>query len=261
MRNIITLSSDINYLDYSINLIESINRHIENIDVLYRCVDFTQDQQDDMMCLKNEHMHFIFDNVGLSNKKTILKDIGRSLHYSYNASGFGNIKNFQKVLYSERSVYTCHSRFKNILKCLDDEYSIVIALDSDTVVNKDFSHIFEFVNSHDLCVVGEQNKATNSIEYFKNEGLLMINNTHNSRNYFQLVHDYIFYDDRYKQWNVDSEAMNHVYSENTINIGLLDTRYKDREACDESYMWSGDSINKYKYKFNERTSNMDRLGK
>lgn len=254
---VITIASDINYTDYAYNLIDSINQHLTDVDIIYRCVDFHKNEREAVTTKYGADVKFIFDSPGFSNKKTILKDIGRSIHDRFDATAFGDVTMFRRVLYSERSVYTCHSRFKNILKCIDSGYKTIIALDCDTIVNRDFSDIYSYVNDHDLCVVGTKG-ANGSVELFKNEGLLMITNKGPANTYFKCVHDYIFNDNNYKQWNIDSIAMQSAYQANPINIGLLDDSYKDREFNIKSYMWSGDGVNKYTNKFNEDTSNMYR---
>ena len=64
------------------------------------------------------------------------------------------------------------------------------------------------------------------------------------------VEDFIFDSGRYFEWNIDSEALGRCYDDyQELRVGHLGDTYKDKEFRDDSYMWSGDSINKYNDKF------------
>ena len=91
----------------------------------------------------------------------------------------------------------------------------------------------------------------NGIEYyFHNEGLLLIGNSNESRNFFGKIEDYIFNNgERYLEWNVDSEALENVYKDSNLSLGFIDKLYKDTEFSEEAYMWSGDTNSKYDKRF------------
>ena len=96
-----------------------------------------------------------------------------------------------------------------------------------------------------------QYEKDNKEYYFHNEGLLLIKNTIPSRKFFKSVEQYIFGKNNWKGWNIDTEALEESYKSNNISLGFLSNKYKDREFKNDSYMWSGDSINKYNEKFNK----------
>jgi hypothetical protein len=156
-------------------------------------------------------------------------------------------KNIKRLLYSKRSVYTCHSRFKTISMLLNKGYSTVLSLDVDTVVIRDINHMF---NNHEYDVSIVPTYINGNTELWYNEGLLHISNTPQSVLFFKEVEDFIFDSDRYFEWNIDSEALGECFAgRQNLRVGYLDDAYKDKEFDDDSYMWSGDSINKYNDKF------------
>jgi len=187
------------------------------------------------------------DNPVLSKKKTLLKDLGMALSYTYkgNFNNSEGINNIRKTLYSPRAAYTCHSRFKTIVELLELGYECIVYIDADTIFNKCIDILFESTEC-DLRVV----PITQSGEtyMFRNEGLLVINNGNYIRDYFTTIRDHIFNGDDYLDWDIDTIALQQFYSEE-IKVGFLDDKFKDRLHHDESYMWSGDGIHKYKPKF------------
>ena len=247
LNNAITCSTDYNYIHYLFKLLDSINKNKVDADIFVRLVDFTIDQVNEVKLLYDAN--FIIDDPDLSNKKDILKDVSHAMHYTYGLDLLKTgKKNIKKLLYSKRSVYTCHSRFKTINKLLSDGYKNILSLDVDTIVKKDINHLFKN-NDKDLWVVPTIEEG---IEYyFHNEGLLLINNNDKTQVFFKDVEDYIFNQNkRCFEWNIDSEALENVYKDNKIELGFLDNSYKDKKFSDDAYMWSGDTTNKFDNKFN-----------
>ena len=245
-NNAITCSTDYNYKHYLFKLLDSIKEHKVDADVYVRLVDFTVDQVNEVKLQYD--VNFIIDRPELSNRKDILKDVSHAMHYTYGLDLMKTgTKNIRKLLYSKRSVYTCHSRFKTINKLLKDNYKNVLSLDVDTIIKKDINHLFED-SDKDLWVVPTTEEGVEY--YFHNEGLLLIGNNEKSRTFFKDVESYIFDSERYFEWNVDSEALENVHENCPLNLGFLDTTYKDKEFNDDAYMWSGDTTNKFDKRFN-----------
>ena len=246
-NNAITCSTDYNYIHYLFKLLKSIEDNKIDADVYVRLVDFDEDQITEVM--SRYDVNYIIDNPDLSNRKDILKDVTHAMHYTYGLDLLKTgRKNIKKLLYSKRSVYTCHSRFKTINSLLDQNYKNVLSLDVDTLVKKDINHLFVNKENHDLRTV---TIIEEGIEYFfHNEGLLLIGNSDASKDFFQRVEDYIFETGkRCFEWNVDSEALENVYEESDINLGFIDKLYKDTEFSKDAFMWSGDTTSKYDKRF------------
>lgn len=249
LNNAITCSTDYNYIHYLYKLVDSL--HVNNIDadIFVRLVDFTPAQLEEIKSnITNKRVRYILDEPGLSNRKDILKDVDHAMHYIYGVDVCKTgSKNIKRLLYSKRSVYTCHSRFKTISMLLNKGYKNVLSLDVDTVVIKDINHIFEN-HTYDVSIVPTY--IDNRVELWHNEGLLNISNTPEAVTFFKNVEDFIFDSGRHFEWNIDSEALGKCYEGyQELRVGHLDDAYKDKEFRDDSYMWSGDSINKYNDKF------------
>lgn len=245
LNNAILCSTDYNYIGYLKKFLNSVNKAKVNADIFVRLVDFTVDQVNE---IKLEYdFNAIIERPNLCSKKNILKDVHKAMHYTYGVDLLKTgRKNIKKLLYSERGVYTCHSRFKTINSLLEKGYKNILSLDVDTLIINDINHIFKNLED-DLYVVPQT--ESDQEYYFHNEGLLLIKNTNSSKKFFKDVENYIFYNERWKGWNIDTEALESSYKNNNISLGFLSDRYKDREFRDDAYMWSGDSINKYNEKF------------
>lgn len=249
LNNAITCSTDYNYIHYLYKLVDSLHVNNTDADIFVRLVDFTPAQFKEVKSkISNKRVEYILDEPNLSNRKDILKDVDCAMHYVYGVDVCKTgSKNIKKLLYSKRSVYTCHSRFKTINMLLDKGYSNVLSLDVDTVVVKDINHMFDN-HVYDVSIVPTY--IDGGIELWYNEGLLHICNTPQSVIFFKDVESFIFNSGRHFEWNIDSEALGKCFARRQdLRIGYLDDAYKDREFNDDSYMWSGDSIGKYNEKF------------
>ena len=245
--NAITCSTDYNYVNFLYKLLDSIEEHNIHADVYVRLVDFTEEQSNEVASRYN--INLINDNPKLSSRRDVLKDVSHAMHYTYGLDLLNTCrKNIKKLLYSKRSVYTCHSRFKTINKLLEQRYKNILSLDVDTLVKKNIDHLFDNEEKYDLRTV---TIIEEGIEYyFHNEGLLLIGNSNESRNFFGKIEDYIFNNgERYLEWNVDSEALENVYKDSNLSLGFIDKLYKDTEFSEEAYMWSGDTNSKYDKRF------------
>lgn len=249
LNNAITCSTDYNYIHYLYKLVDSLYINNTDADIFVRLVDFTPDQFEEVKSkILNDRVIYVLDEPNLSNRKDILKDVNHAMHYIYGVDVCKTgSKNIKRLLYSKRSVYTCHSRFKTINMLLNKGYRTVMSLDVDTVVIKDINHMF---NNHEYDLSIVPTYIDGNTELWYNEGLLHISNTSQSVLFFKEVESYIFDSGRYFEWNIDSEALGECFTKRqNLRVGYLDSAYKDKEFNDDSYMWSGDSINKYNDKF------------
>ena len=249
LNNAITCSTDYNYIHYLYKLVDSLHANNTDADIFVRLVDFTPAQFEEIKSnITNNRVEYILDEPVLSNRKDILKDVDCAMHYIYGVDVCKTgSKNIKRLLYSRRSVYTCHSRFKTISMLLNKGYKNVLSLDVDTVVIKDINHMFDN-QTYDVSIVPTY--TGDRVELWYNEGLLHICNTTESVIFFKSVENFIFDSGRYFEWNIDSEALGVCFAERPdLKVGYLNNTYKDREFNDDSYMWSGDSIHKYNTKF------------
>ncbi len=239
LNNAIVCSTDYNYAKYLNVLLKTLNKVSSEVDVFVRLVDFTDKQIKE---LKSKYKcNFIIDNPNLSNEKTLFKTKNfQELGQVYNIK---NIKDIKKVLYSPRSFYTCHSRFKTIKELLSKNYNI-LSLDCDTIVLKNFDNIFKDI-THDIYTV----KNKDNDDMFSNEGFLLFKNTTVNKEFIKNINRYLFEENNYLNWDGDHIALHKFFNYDTQSIKLLDVTYKDKQHLDTSIMWSGDGKNKYEQKF------------
>jgi lipopolysaccharide biosynthesis glycosyltransferase len=271
-KSAITISTDYNYIKYLKRALDTLYKHGTIADVYVYAVNFTDDQINE---LDEYNIKIIRDNNHiLSTCKNMVKDMEIEDTEMYHGVLSDVGKHLRSLLYSEQSVYTCHSRFKSINILLDKGYKNILCIDADTLFNKNIDHMFDKTDK-DMYVVPEKIKelyiysganksklpaswklVDNSVDgsctervylnFFGNEGMLFINNTKNSILFFNDVHNFIFTGNRWRGWDVDGDALESAMSTHALTIGVLDPSYKDSECRDESYIWSGDGMSKYK---------------
>jgi len=237
-KNAIAISLDYNYIKYLNIIITSLIDVRCSADIFVRLIDFTKDEIKEVTSLLN--VNFIIDNPNLSIKKTIKikTSIDKGELSSYNIK---NILDLKKFLYSPRSLYACHSRFKNIKELFKIGYQNVLTLDCDTFVLKNFDDIFIF--DEDICIV--QNISDNKNDIFSNEGFLLFKNNKNNINFINKINTYLFDKNNYLSWNSDHKALHKFFKKNQV-IKVLPEKYKDKFHRDDAIMWSGNGGNKNK---------------
>lgn len=246
MNNVIAFSVDDNYIDYGVKLVSSITEHDIDAVIVCRGINLSSESIDQINNV-NDKVRFIMDRKKLKTTRTLFKryDNPAEIYWTYkgNLHTPNGIENVRKTMYSEQAAYSCHSRFKTIMELLD-KFDCLLCLDADTIVKKNFDHLFE-KKDHDMYVVpsGEDD------DLFHNEGLLLINSTTNSRSYFKDVHDKIFDGNTFHDWDVDTVILSETYDQSDIDIGLLSKTYKDKQHKTDSYMWSGDGPRKHQDTF------------
>jgi len=244
LNNAITCSTDYNYIKYLDTFIQTYQKTGMNTKLFVRLIDFTNNQKDNII-KKYKDVYFIIDNPNLSSKKTLFKTKEKKeISHVYKIK---NIFDMKKILYSPRSFYTCHSRFKTINELLKNNYN-VLSLDVDTIFLQNFDHLFDSLK-YDILTVTDVNNS----DIFCNEGFLLFKNNKINMDYINKIHNYIFKEKNFYNWDADHHAL-HTFYTDEIQINLLDYKYKDKNHHDDSIMWSGDGYNKYKEKF---TSNLD----
>lgn len=242
----VAFSVDDNYINYALALLRGIQKHNIKADIICRAIDMRDTSQLIEAC---PSINIINDSPGLSTSKTLFKklDDPTEIYWTYNGrtNTSEGLKNIQNTMYSERAVYSCHSRFKTICELLS-EYSTMLCLDADTIVRKNFDNLFD-KKECDLYIVPV--RVGEDISIFNNEGLLLINNNQNTREFFLKVHDGIFLSNMSTEWDADTHVLLETYEQQSISVGHLDDTYKDKKHHPGSVMWSGDGPRKSEPKF------------
>lgn len=244
--NCVAFSVDDNYINYALALLRGIKQHNIKADIVCRAIDMHDTSQLVEAC---PSINIINDSPGLSTSKTIFKklDDPTEIYWTYNGrvNTTEGLKNIQNTMYSERAVYSCHSRFKTICE-LSSEYNTILCLDADTIVKRNFDNLFD-MKERDLYIVPV--RVGEDVSIFNNEGLLLINNNQHTHEFFTAVHDGIFLSNMSTEWDADTHMLIETYKHQPISIGHLDDTYKDKKHKPESVMWSGDGPRKSEPKF------------
>ena len=227
-KNAITFTSDSNYMNYTINLLKSFEKNCKGIEVYYRGVNITPEEEYE---LNKFDVNCCRDKKNLSTKRDLIKSKDNQLLVN-------NKPIISQILYSEAIAYTCHSRFKNISYLLKKGYDTILALDADSYINKNIDDLFENYKQYDLCSIPDGK------DFFRNEGLLLINNSKNIKRFFKEVERYLFKQGHFKEWDSDGYIMAKLQKIYKLNLGALDPLYKSRPDKD-AYIWSGDGVIKH----------------
>lgn len=244
MNNAVAFSVDDNYMHYGVKLVDSLLEHDTDATIICRAICMSDENK---KTLRDKNVKLIVDDVNLSAARTIFKKYHdpAEIYWTYKGDLHTNkgIENIRKTMYSPRAAYSCHSRFKTIIEVLP-EHDMLLCLDADTIVKKCINRLFDKKQSDMYVVPYGENE-----HLFHNEGLLLINNTQNSIDFYNKIHDGIFTDDNYLEWDIDTEVLSRVYESHDIKIGKISKKYKDKKHADDAYMWSGDGPRKYKQTF------------
>ena len=140
---IVTFSFNNDYVSYGKLLCKSILESCSDVDVFARCVNI---EDNNINYFRSTYPSFVFyeDNITLNKDKKFLKnEIPKNENLSpiYNKElrkFVTKTKNVNVSKYSEESAYTCHSRFLNIVKLLNEKPkdTIILCIDVDTIFKR-----------------------------------------------------------------------------------------------------------------------------
>ena len=221
LKKCITISCDVDYEIYAINCIKSIRR-VSSVDVMVRTVDFKSEIIESIYNISN-----IVDMVGLSTKKRIKSKMDRL-----------DLNNWRHNLCSDRSVYTCHSRFMNVLELFKIGYDMVYSIDCDFIFRKNFDTLWSLegdISMHDPF--GDSGF----------EDAILYKNTDNSIKFLKSVSDIISEDPFF--WEKDMEAIQKSKGIHGLKISQLPIIYRDYSCSDDSLIWSGYGKSKFNSNF------------
>lgn len=248
--NIIAFSVDSNYIKYALALVRSIEENDVTAKIVCRGVNLKNKDKNEILNVNN-NVEFIDDQIKLSKARVLMKtynDLSETFWtFKGDVYSLQGLEKVKKTMYSAHAAYACHSRFKTIIELLDTPCDRLMCLDADTIVNKNFDHVWDKTD-YDLCVVPSGKKQ----DLFHNEGMLLINNTDMSRRFFKAIHDKIFDGDKYLEWDADTEILSETYNDIQLEIHKIDKSYKDKLHKPDSYMWSGDGPRKKNKKFRQK---------
>lgn len=248
---IVTFSFNNDYVSYGKLLCESILESGSDVDVFARCVNV---DDNNINYFRSTYPSFTFyeDNINLNKDKKFLKnEIPKNENLSpiYNKElrkFVTKTKNVNVSKYSEESAYTCHSRFLNIVKLLDEKPkdTIILCIDVDTIFKKKINANLKIdMMGCDLMIYKDVYGE------FNEEGCFALKCNNQINLFFNNINDIVQKD--FLNWDIDGFALKKLLTGNeTIKTKQLDIKkYKDKKLTNESLLWSGDSHVKNNLKF------------
>jgi len=257
---IFTCTVDKNYIDYIYSLASSIKANCPLIPLHIRLVNIHEnDRQIISSVLKDRYKNcFIeFDNIPLSSKREFFRSkdqllygesINDVLKVKKDSKSFKNVNN-NYFLMSEQQCYTSNTRFRNIIKLLNEDYSYVMYIDADTIVRKNIYDLKDILISYDLtCNINKCDRYSNSKCW--ELSFLGIKNSNRAKHFAKQCME-LTENDMY-DWDSDQNSIEEIYSNNfkdlTVNSSIKHIedigQLHDREHLKDSYIWAGSGFNK-----------------
>jgi len=243
---IITFSFNDKYKIFCDLLCDSITRNVGHAyTIVCRCVNVSDHN---VKILRNKYpaVNFIIDNQNLSTelrytKQQIPRDNNKhssiitDRKYRKKLFNSGVYKhNVDVTKYSEEIVYTCHSRFANILYIMQSAETddVILCIDVDSVVNRDLIDIHEDIGGDDIMIYKDMN------DEFTEEGCFVIKVNKRTEQFITNVNNMI--QQNATDWDVDGIAIKKNIDQ--LNYTQLDIhKYKNKFFSPYSIIWSGDS--------------------
>jgi hypothetical protein len=207
---IITLSTDSDYVDRTVCLLNSISINSPDFKVYLRAIDC---KESEITALKAAHNNLILDDeqVGKCTKRKFFR-AGAVL-----STNLLNTGPYKSRLLSERQCYVSNTRYRNILYCLQElNEDIVIFLDADAIVRRNLSDLTNFINKYDvLCNVGTE------VPRYPNGrcwecSCIIARNTPETIAFFNKVRELT--EVNMTDWDSDQFAIENIYSTSTITL-------------------------------------------
>lgn len=207
---VVTISTDSDYIERTLCLLNSISINSPDVKVYLRAIDCSPSE---LLALENAHNNLILSDEQV-NKCTKRKFFRAGAVLSTNLMNTGPYKS---RLLSERQCYVSNTRYRNILYCLQElQEEIVIFLDADTIVRRDLLELTDFIRKYDvLCNVGIE------VPRYPNGrcwecSCIIARNTSRTINFFEEVKQQT--ESNITDWDSDQFAIENVYSNSKISL-------------------------------------------
>ena len=249
---IVTISTDSEYIERTLCLLNSIAINSPNVRVYLRTIDCSESE---VSALRRAHNNLILSDEQV-NKCIKRKFFRAGAVLSTNLLNTGPYKS---RLLSERQCYVSNTRYRNILYCLQElKEDIVIFLDADAIVRGNLLDLTDFINEYDvLCNVG------NEVPRYPNGrcwecSCIIVKNTPQSINFFEKVK--LLAESNITDWDSDQFAIENVYSTSKISLcedisfiedlgwrALTVDHWTDMDSIysSDTYIWPGSGEGKF----------------
>lgn len=243
-KNIITFTTDSNYLPFAKILINSILQNTPSVEILGRFVNCSDEQLDTV-----NGIHIYRDNKELSTKRNLLT---KQHLYATDDFVYCNKTDVQPVrlYYSELISYCSNIKFDTINTLLGIGVKSVIYLDVDSIVRGDLNKLFLELTKNDFCFYkdipySEQFKGSKRLEYnnfLYHGGLIGVNNNKQTKKIIKNITNEVLED--IFDWDIDERILPTII-QNDFNIININKKYKDEDLDIKSIVWSGSGKTKF----------------
>ena len=243
---IITFSFNDKYKKFCDLLCDSISRNVKcDHSVVARCVN-VDDCDVELLGKKYPTFEFIIDNRELSTELRYIKHqipVNNNKHGSIITDRDFRKKVFHKgaykhdvdvAKYSEEIVYTCHSRFTNILYIMQSARidDVILCIDADSVVNRDLIDIYQDIGDGDIMIYKDTN------DEFTEEGCFAVKVNKRVERFITNINNTIKQNST--NWDIDGVAIKENIEQ--LHSTQLDIhKYKNKFFDQRAIIWSGDS--------------------
>ena len=145
-KDVITFTTDKNYIPFADILVNSILKNSPNIKIVGRFVDCNDDDVQQF----REKINVILDIKNICTKRNLTTSEGLYATEEYYFKNQNNVKPV-KLFYSKLISYCSNIKFDTILTLLDQDIRSIIYVDVDTIIRKDLTKLYSELNKNDFC--------------------------------------------------------------------------------------------------------------
>tara|TARA_R110002153_G_scaffold13431_2_gene49971 strand:+ start:4375 stop:5169 length:795 start_codon:yes stop_codon:yes gene_type:complete len=244
-KNIITFTTDKNYLPFAEILVNSIIKNSPDIQMVGRFVDC--DTSDVQPFAKK--INIIADNKNICKKKNLTTSEGLYATEDFFYNNKTSVKPV-KLFYSKLISYCSNIKFETLSNLLNVGVQSVVYLDVDSIVRGDLTELYKELNKNDFCFFKDKpytqqfegGTRLEGSDFLYHGGLIGISNNYKTKKIFKKITNTVnknIYD-----WDIDEYILPKIINEN-VNILNIDSTFKDESLNKESHIWSGAGKTKF----------------
>ena len=244
-KNVITFTTDKNYLPFAKILVNSIKKNSPNLEIVGRFVNCSDN---DLLEFKN--ISIISDTKKLSTIRNLKTKEGL---YAVDTEDL-TLKNKTsvkplKLFYSELIAYCSNIKFNTIKNLLKHNIKNVLYLDVDSIVRGRLDTLFEDLNNHEFCFYKDKpyseqldTKRLEDEDFLYHGGLIGVHNNSNTNDIINWACDIV--EEDIFDWDVDERIITGFLNKSN-SIKNINVKFKDEMLETNSIIWSGSGNTKF----------------
>lgn len=233
--------TDKEYLPYTNAMISSFKNYHKEVEIYIHYIGNKNE-------FTNNTVNIFYENINLSTKKNIIKNI------DFEDNEFLNFFTHKNVL-SKKNCYCNNQRFMFINNLLEQNIKNLIFIDADMLFNKNVDFLKTITYKKDVGLQSYFDKEN----YYKTN-FMYINNTAKSRKVFNYISKNIDSEFGLYTWG-HTKYFSNVIKLFDLNIAKLPENFVDTNYYDNSYVWSGENFRKNPKLVKQSTKNFKYIEK